>query len=176
MEFKLYGGLSSVVSPDCLTWKIESCKVSGQILDCSGRVENFWVADCPRGNSGLSAVEAQIYPERLSPVLGRQKWIADCPLKAGGLSAPALSTWDPAGRPYLFLLPSLFLLPDAIRLHFFSLFLFSTKITSSSISWLEWFPDGPSTSPDTPRHSPPCLPGILSNPFLVCLDFKFKGD
>jgi hypothetical protein len=41
MEFKLYGGLSSVVSPDCLTWKIESCKVSGQILDCSGRVENF---------------------------------------------------------------------------------------------------------------------------------------
>ena len=39
---------------------------------------------------------------------------------------------------------------------------------------MAWFPDGPSTSPDSTRDSPSCPLGISMIPLLMFLDFIMK--
>lgn len=93
---------------------------------------------------------------------------------AGRLSAPGLHLWDKAGRGHNVVGLSFLLQLNPIDFQTLSFFSFSTKSSPSSISLLEWFSDSSSTSPDTPRDSPPCPLGILSYPFSVCLHLEFE--
>jgi hypothetical protein len=156
----------------------EGRTVRGSGLDCP-------VAPCgssggtnrSRGSWGRGAtlgVLKQI-TDRPRRGVGPSAHLADHPRGRRGLSARATCRLVP-GREEISLLPS-FLFPKPQE-HFIPLsFLLFIKEKAPSLGILiRASLDCPSTSPDSPRDSPPCHPGIFSNISFSLSDFEKEDD
>ena len=109
-----------------------------------------------------------------SAVYGVLSELADGPPMVHERSAPAQN--GGTGHPWTYM-PKSLSPPTIPHPHHQKLYLFLSQACGGDIKvkdFLAWFPDGPSTSPDSSCNSPSCPLGISLIPLHMFLDFIMK--